>query len=157
MRDKKVLTIHDLEDLSYAAEYVVSTAQFNFWEFDEDGNHLWELPPEERTALQEEWYRGMKHHPLCFKYSEELRQISFADAIELTLDEVKKKYLKDHLKKLRSILRYDTGDMNGVVVSDEVTDNYLDTLLALRWRECLKFWAMQWKVSGKTQNEEKGS
>lgn len=151
MKDKRVLTIRDLEDLSCAAEYVVSSAQSNFWEFDEDGNHLWELPPEERTALQEEWYMGMKQHPLCFKCSEELRQISFSDAIELTLDKAKEKYLKDLLKKLRSILRYDTGDMNGVVVSEEVPDSYLDDLIALRWRECLKFFVMQRKSAQKKQ------
>lgn len=151
---KKLLTICDLEDLNNAAEYIISTAQFNFYQFDEDGKYIaFDMSSEERTVRLNEWIEKSKNHYLCFRHNKELQKITFDEALEMPLSEVKEIYLKDHLKTLRTILRYDTADMNGVVVSDDVPDSYLDDLLALRWRGNLVLWTMQWK-HGKTRSEE---
>jgi len=40
------------------------------------------------------------------------------------------------------------------VVPEEVPDSYLDDLLALRWRENLKLWTIQWARSQESQGEE---
>ena len=78
----------------------------------------------------------------------------------MPLDEIKEKYLKDVLPMMRGILRKDTSAFGDLfVVSDEVPDSYLDDLLALRWRENLKLWAMQWdkerqKCSGEKENAD---
>ena len=46
---------------------------------------------------------------------------------------------------MRGILRKDTSAFGDLfVVSDEVPDDYLDDLIALRWRENLKLWTIQW-------------
>jgi len=156
--ERKVLTIYDLEDLNYAAEYIISTAQFKFYEFDEDGNDIaFGMRPEEHYARLQEWIEESKNHYLCFRYNEELHQIGFYDALDMTLSEVKEKYLKDYLKKLRNILRKDPAWMNGVVVSANVPDSYLDDLLALRWLENLKLWAIQWDKSRERGEEKKAT
>ena len=61
----------------------------------------------------------------------------------MPLKEIKKEYLGQYMPMLRGILRKGTMEC-GVVPSEEIPDSYLDDLLALRWRENLKLWAMQW-------------
>ena len=76
-------------------------------------------------------------------YDKELRQLCFSDAMYLPLETIKEQYLGDILTKVRNVPR--RGSMNGCPpISDEVPDSYLEDLLALRWRENLKLWTMQW-------------
>ena len=42
----------------------------------------------------------------------------------------------------------------GITVSSEVPDSYLDDPLALRWRENLKLWTMQWEDKKKYGGEK---
>ena len=144
MQQRKPLTIYDLEALSDAAEYIISTAQFNFIDYDDDGNYIaYGMPQEERAARREEWIAGMKTHYLCFRENEELRSIGFHDALHLPLSEIKERYLKAHMTKLRNMLRKDSVDLNMAPVSDDVPDSYLEDLLATAWRTTLKLWAIQ--------------
>lgn len=72
----------------------------------------------------------------------------------MPLQEIKGEYLKDVLPVARGILRKDTSDFGDCfVVSDEVPDSYLDDLLALRWRENLKLWTMQWEREKKEKED----
>ena len=139
------INIYDLEQLNDAAEYIISSAQFTFPNFDDDGNYITHIhSPEERHAYLTDWLGQSKTHYLCFRENEELHKLSFNDALEIPLSEVKGKYLKDYLRKLRNILRKGTTEL-GYVVSQSVPDEYLDNLLALRWKENLKLWTIQWQ------------
>ena len=152
---RRVLSIYNLEELNDAAEYIISTAQFNFADFDDDGNYIaFDMYAEERSVWRDRWFEESRNHYLCFRHNEELHRISFADAVEMSLAEIKENYLKKHLRKLRNILRKDPAYLNGFVVSNDVPDSYLDDLLALRWKENLKLWAMQWD---KKRNKPEGS
>lgn len=145
MQQRKPLTIYDLEALTNAAEYIISTAQFNFIDYDDDGNYIsYGAPQEERAARRKKWIAGMKTHYLCFRENEELHSIGFQDALEMPLFEIKEKYLKKHMTKLRNMLRKDSVDLNMAPVSDDVPDSYLEDLLAMTWKETLKLWAIQW-------------
>ena len=143
--EKRVLTIYDLEDIQNAAEYIVSSLQFNGYQYDEQGNYIAdELRKEgELENRFEAWRAGVKTNPLCFRENEQFRTIPFVDALEMPLKEIKEQYLAQYLPMMRGILRKGTMEY-GIVPSEEIPDSYLDDLLALRWRENLKLWAMQW-------------
>lgn len=147
--ERKALTIYDLEALNDAAEEVVTAVMRyrDVW-FDEEGHDLrGSLNEKERKALADSWLNHLQEttarNPLDFRCNTSLRSLSFHDALELTYQEIKENYLKDRLTKARNILR--RGEYDGYyVVSDEVPDSYLEDLIALRWKENLKLWTMQW-------------
>lgn len=142
---QKQLTVNDLEQLNDAAEYIVSSAQFLFPSYNDEGEYIGQISTnEERMCRIERWYLQASSHPLCFRQNEELRKITFHDALYMPLSEVKEKYLKDHMAKLRSILRKGTIEQE-FSVADSVPDDYLEDLLALRWKENLKLWTIQWE------------
>ena len=142
---RKLLTINHLEQLNDAAEYIVSSAQFMFPCYNDDGEYIaMGITREERMQRIEQWQLQASCHSLCFRQNEELRKISFNDALCMPLSEVKEKYLKEHMSKLRNMLRKGALEP-GFVVADSVPDEYLDDLLALRWKENLKLWTIQWQ------------
>lgn len=156
-----VLTIWDVDDLHYVIEDVIVGLRFNRYYFDDAGNYIMDQVPHEKwPAIFEKGIQNAKTDYLNFRENEELHQISFDDAVYMPLQEIKEKYLKDVLPVARGILRKDTSAFGDCfVVSDEVPDSYLDDLLALRWRENLKLWTMQWdlnlnKKDKKTDTEE---
>lgn len=154
MQQRKPLTIYDLETLIDAAERIISTAQFNFMDYDEEGNYIVQsISHEDHSTLRNRWLDGMKKSYLCFRYNEELHDISFQEAIELPLATIKDKYLKDYLYKLRNILRKDSADFIFQVIPNDIPDSYLDDLLALRWKENLKLWTIQWGMKKKQIND----
>ena len=141
-----VLGIWDQEDLHYVAEDVITGLRFNRCHFDGEGNYIaHELSKEERLARHEEMFEKAKTDYLNFRENEELRQLSFSVALDMPLEKIKEKYLKDVLPMARGILQKATTDFGDpFVVSGEVPDSFLDDLLALRWRENLKLWTIQW-------------
>lgn len=156
-----VLSIWDVDDLHFVIEDVVTTLHLKRYEFDNTGDYIMhQVPHEEWPAIFEKCRVKAKTDYLNFRENEELHQISFREALYMPLDEIKEKYLKDVLPMMRGILRKDTSAFGDLfVVSDEVPDSYLDDLLALRWRENLKLWAMQWdkerqKCSGEKENAD---
>lgn len=143
------VTIYDLEVLSDSAEYIIITAQFNFCDYDDDGNCIaYGMSPEERFRRWEKWEEEKKTNYLCFRENEELRTLSFQEALDMPLSVVKEKYLKGYMRKMCNMLRNDTIDLNSCPVSDDVPDSYLEDMLALRWKENLKLWALQWNKEG---------
>ena len=152
--EKKLLTIWDQEDLHYAAEEVITCLRYYSYWYDDDGNCIiLDLPEDVRRALGMKQIDNMQNSYLCFRENKELRQISFHEALYMPLETIKEKYLKDILKKARNVLRKGSMDV-GYPVSDEVPDSYLDDLLALRWRESLKLWAMQWEQEDRISTSE---
>lgn len=143
--EPKVLTIYDLDDLNYAAEEVITTAQFHSWEIDEDGNCItFGMSSEERRAMLTEWIEvEMKSNYLCFRENEELHQIGVHEALNMSFSEARDKYLGQCLTKLRNILRKDPLYV-GVIASEEIPDGYLDDLLTMKWLDTLRLWAVQW-------------
>ena len=141
-----VLTVWDLEDLHFVAEDVITGLRFNRYYFDDEGNYIMDrIPKETWHEIFEKERASAKTNYLNFLENEELHQITFHDAVHMPLDEIKEKYLKDILPVARGILRKDTSAFGDFfVVSDEVPDSYIDDLLALRWKENLKLWTMQW-------------
>lgn len=145
--NKTELNIYELEKLSDTAEYIISSAWYNFPNYDENGDFIAVFSSvEDRHTWMENWLSQAETHTLCFRYNQTLRELSFSDALEMSLSEVKEKYLKDHLTKLRNMFRKDSLDL-GYLVSADIPDSYLDDLLALRWKENLKLWTIQWKAA----------
>lgn len=141
-----VLGVWDQEDLHNVAETVIVDLRYRRYYFDDEGNYIMDqLSKEEREEAFEKHDANARKDYLNFRANEELHQLSFRDAFYMPLEDIKEKYLKDVLPVARGILRKDTRDFGYLfVVSDEVPDSYLDDLLALRWRENLKLWTIQW-------------
>lgn len=144
----ETLTVWDLEELCSLAEEVIIRLRDELAWYDDQGNRLFDsLSGKEReefassAAIHDLIHRGTNY--LDFRSSGELHRLSFSDALELPLDTIKETYLKDILPKARHILRKDSL-LLGRAPSDEIPDSYLDDLLALRWREGLRLWAIQW-------------
>ncbi len=149
MKGAKVLTVWDQEELHFIAEEVIVNLRHELYWYDDDGKRVFEgLRKKERTAAI---YQAMKKQQslgnedyLNFPDNETLHRITFSEALEMPLTTIKEKYLKDVLSKARNIMRKGTMVLL-CEVSEEVPDSYLDDLLALRWRENLKLWAIQWQ------------
>ena len=153
MRTKK-LGLNDIEELNYLAEEVLVRLRYEFYQYDDEGNDLYLLIGDETNKTQmrekrlkamETWEKEKVHnnHPLEFRDNTELQKITFSEAMELSYDVIKEKYLKDFLPKMRGIMRKDTMCI-GFAAGDEISDEYLDNLLAHRYQENLKLWTMQW-------------
>ena len=153
-----VLSIWDLEDLHNVAEEVSVSLRYWRYRFDNEGNYIMHrLSEEERRAVFEKSDAAAMSDFLNFHENEQLHQLSFHDALYMPLEEIKEQYLKDVLPVARGILRKDTRDFcYNFVVSDEVPDSYIDDLLALRWRENLKLWTIQWDREKKKQAQPDG-
>ncbi len=147
----KKLGLNDIEDLNFLAEEVLINLRFEGYRYDDDGNDLY--PPlsddekrKERVKAMESWIEKMENnHPLEFRGNRELQKITFTEAIEMSFDEIKEKYLKNYLSMARGIMRKDTMYI-GLMADEEVSDEYLDNLMAHRYKENLKLWTMQWGI-----------
>jgi len=118
-----------IDDILENMEEVIVNLRHKLYSYDNDGNPAFTgLRKEERAAA-------------LIQAVEE--QDSLGDEDYLNFPE-KEKYLKNVLSKARNIMR--KGTMVFLYeVSAEIPDSYLDDLLALRWRENLKLWAIQWE------------
>lgn len=141
---QKILGLHDIEDLSYLAEEVLQEIRFNGYRYDDEGNTIFSsMSEEEITSKCVEFLEDSKNNYLEFRDNEVLKKISFSEAFEMELSEIKDKYLKNILKKARGIMRKASLPIS-MLFLDEIDDEYLDNLLAIRWRENLKLWIIHW-------------
>lgn len=144
----------DLEELVDLAEEVLKTLQHMGELFDDQGNYIqWKCSAKERTHLLWEQILNQDTNYLCFRENDELRKITFQEALNMSLEKIEKQYLNDVLPIARGIMRKDSGGMHGVTVSDEIPDEYLDALLALKWKENLKLWTMQFDIQKKIEED----
>ncbi len=157
MHGQRTLTVWDQEELHYIAEEVIVHLRHELYWYDDNGKRAFEgLRGEERSAalsqaLEKQNQLGDKDY-LDFPENERLRQITFSEALKIPLTTIKEKYLKDVLPKARNIMRKRSMVFQ-YEVSEEIPDSYLDDFLALRWRENLKLWTMQWE-HGQERREE---
>jgi len=157
MNDPKILTIWDQEDLHYVAEKVIVDLRFRRYWYHDDGSWAFEgMGKEERSAAMceadKKWKLFQYEDYLNFPDNPELHEVAFSEALHMPLETIKEKYLKDVLTKARNIMRKGTM-VYDYVVPEEVPDSYLDDLLALRWRENLKLWTIQWAHSQEQREE----
>jgi len=158
MHGQRALTIWDQEELHYVAEEVIVRLRHELYWYDDNGKRAFEgLRGEERAAamfqaLEKQDQLGDENY-LNFPENERLRQITFSEALGMPLRTINETYLKDVLPKARNIMRKGTMVFQ-YEVSEEIPDSYLDDLLALRWRENLKLWTMQWE-HGLERREER--
>lgn len=155
----ETLTVWNQEDLHYLAEEVLVELCFYFYHYDDKGNYILSgLDRSERDeALTQAFERQLAlgdRNFLDFRGNSALHQITFSEALHIPLETIKEKYLKDVLGKARSLLRKGVP-LCAMVVSDEVPDSYLDDLFALRWKENLKLWAIQWDKKREDSGEKK--
>lgn len=119
--------------------------------YDDDGNHIAEtyINQDEEYSdrkIDDIWKNHKEHRKesyLNFRENEELRKISFSDACNMSLQEIKNKYLASILGKAKNIMRKGTLHPYDIP-SPNIPDEYLEDLFALLWREDLKIWAIQW-------------
>lgn len=145
----RIIGKDDIENLNYLAEEVLMQLRYEGYRYDDEGND--KFPYQEgnensdtRLAAMQVWMESLKEdHPLEFRDNRKLQGITFGEALEMSFAEIKEKYIKDYLPMMRALMRKDNLCI-GYSVSDEVTDDFLDDLMALRWRENLKLWTMQW-------------
>lgn len=144
----ETLTVYDQELLHYLAEEVLMELRFSGFLYDEEGNRriLRKEDAEEDAWFHEALERFYEESPrnnFDFLQNPELRKLRFRDALEMPFSVIKETYLRADLAKARGMMR--KGGIEGLTVSEEVPDSYLDDLIALRWRENLKLWTMQWE------------
>ena len=137
----KTLYIEDLEDLNYLAEEVLHDIRFHGYLYNDDGKDISDTcrcKPE----LLEEHMKLIENSqfPLEFRNNKELMKLSFEDAFELTHKQIIDKYLKPYLSKFRGMMRNGEHLRALMIVDESVSDEYLDNLFALRWKENLKLW-----------------
>jgi len=152
--DIRIVTIYDLEELHELVEEVIIQMRISPYCYDEDGSYIaLTFSDADREAVITTWLEGRKTNYLCFRENEELHKISFSEALDMSLETIKEKYLRTHLKKMRCILRKGLAELS-MAVSDDVPDAYLDDLLALRWKENLKLWTIQWDQKKSEQSSK---
>lgn len=144
------LEITDIEELNEIAEWLITTYKFEYLRYDDEGNWLEHEDLLERMSNKE---NDQEAYYFRFSDNEELMQISFVEAVNMPLVEIKEKYLKKYLPKLRAILRKDSN-CQGLRPADSISDEYLDNLLALRWKENLKLWTIRWDDSINEMGDE---
>lgn len=144
MRNAREMNIYDLEGLQAIAEDIIVSAQHSYWNYDDEGNYL-DISEDERDRRMFEWIENIKDQPLCVRKCEALKKLSFYDVLDMPLKEIKETFLKDYLRTLRGIFRKGTGNFEHVP-SEDIPDEYLDDLLALKYKEYLKLWTMQWDM-----------
>ena len=119
MCDSTKLTIRDIDELNFFAEEVLLNLRYS----------------REITVAVD---------CLDFGENEELHAFTYHTAKALSLEEIRKRYLYEIIPIARDICRTDSQGLYGVIVAESVDDEYLDDLLAFRWKENLKMWAMKW-------------
>ncbi len=150
MRAKK-LGLNDIEDLNFLTEEVLIKLRYEGYRYDDDGNDIYSYSDDdevrkERLKALESWMEKMENnHPLEFHGNRELQKITFSEVLEMSFDEIKEKYLKNYLSMARGIMRKDTMYI-GLAADEEISDEYLDNLMAHRYKENLKLWTMQWGI-----------
>ncbi len=139
----------DIENLNFLAEEVLMQLRYEGYRFDNEGNDKFPYQEnndnkEARDAAMRAWVDSLNEdHSLEFRDNRTLQQITFGEALEMPYTEIKENYLKDYLPMMRALMRKDNLCV-GYSVSDDVSDDFLDDLMALRWKENLKLWTMQW-------------
>lgn len=90
---------------------------------------------------------------LDFYDNEELHEFTLESAKNISLKEIKEKYLSEFLPMARTICRTDPDRKYGMIISEDVDDEYLEDLLAFRWKENLKKHAKRWDKIRKRERQ----
>ena len=129
--DGKKLTINDFEELWYFAREVLYNIRYERELLNEDGDYIGydaNKKYDERAKLENP---VTKH--LYWDNIDEFKSMEIAEALDLTTEEIRSRYLSDTLPLARAIMRKDSF---GVCcpVSEEISDEYLDQLICMSWK-----------------------
>ncbi len=122
---KKVLGLSDIEDLYWLASELVFQLFMRGACIDEAGKYL------------------------NFRECTELKDLGIADVENLTVEEIKEKYLYAALPMARKSFRDDNVLATRMVVGPDVSDDYLDALFCIAWKNDLKIWCVHWHQKAK--------
>ena len=131
----------DFEEIWDMAKHNIYAVLMEGMRLDEEGNL------KDEFKYDPEWANTMIND-LRFKYlyikgCDELRSLSMTDAVNLSVDEIKDRFLFGSLPILRKTMR--NGSLTlGECVSDAVSDDYLDQIICTAWKGDLMVCANSW-------------
>lgn len=142
------LNYEDLENLNFLAEDVLHELRFNYYFYNDDGDCIKYDNSENKDILLEKNIQLLndEKHYLEFRNNKELKKISFAEAVKISHKELIDKYLGRYLAKARGIMRKGSFPLTLMKVSNDISDEYLNNLFALRFKENLKLWTKYWEI-----------
>lgn len=147
-----VLNTNDLEAINDLAEDVITSLRFIRYLYNENGKDISrEISIEEMLGRIKKQIDNSKYDYLDFENNEELRKIPYRDSFEIPFQKIKDIYLNDTIKLARILMRTNPRLDYFARVSDDVPDEFLDDMLALRWRENLKLWLLYFALNEKTE------
>ena len=128
----RAIGANDLEEMVCLADDVLQQIRFSRYSYDSTGNRLPYEQIREKIGNGEEYFDfiGM-----------DLIE-TIPEACEISLDEIINRYLNPYLSMSRGMFR--TGGIGmGMYVQEDMSDDYLDKLLAIRCRDALIVCAAQ--------------
>jgi hypothetical protein len=149
---KKVLGLTDIELLLRLASELVCQLPRNAEFIDAEGNHLgYGVNRITRFSAREERRKNLQFRYLNIEECQELKELSFSDVEDLSVEDIKKQYLCASLPMARKAFREDHVAMTELVAGPEIPDDYLDAIFCLAWKKELQLWCLWW-----TQNKHEG-
>lgn len=139
--EQKVFQIYDVEDLWNMVSELVFALFMNGMMLDEEGNYVGY--DEQKAHIWEYLQKNPQYEYLDFSNCGELQGITLQEATELTVQEIKARYLSATLPIARKVMRSNCLLVSYGVPDESISDDYLDALFALAWKEELKMWALQ--------------
>ena len=140
--ERKVLGLYDIEDLLWLASEQVWHLFMKRHFIDDEGNFVGFQ--EDKIEEYKSEYVAPAFHCLDFKNCDELRKLSLLEVEELSVEEIKSRYLHDILPIARRSFREDHILLTGMVAGAEISDDYLDAIFCLAWKNDLKIWCIKW-------------
>ena len=140
----------DFEAIWDIAKHNIYAVLMDGMRLDEDGNL------KDKFEYDPEWTDTIKNDSrfkyLYIKECDKLRSMSMTDAVNLSVDEIKDRFLYDSLPLLRKTMR--NGSLTkGESVSDTITDDYLDQIICTAWKGDLMILANSWDREREKERE----
>jgi len=150
---KKVLGLTDIEDLLWLASELVWHLWMEAEFIDYEGNYLGFDEQRIKKSLKERYTNQQFFKFLNIKGCQELKKLSILDVEKLSVADIKARYLQDSLPMARKSFREDNILLSGLVAGESITDDYLDAIFCLAWKNDLKIWAIKWHENDNIDDE----
>lgn len=142
----------DIEDLLWLASELVWHLWMEAEFIDYEGNYLGFDEQRIKKSLKER-YTNPQFKFLNIKGCLELKKLSILDVEKLSVADIKERYLQDSLPMARKSFREDNILLSGLVAGETITDDYLDAIFCLAWKNDLKIWAIKWHENDNIDDE----
>lgn len=142
---KRELGLTDIEELLWLASELVWHLWMQAEFIDGEGNYLgFDEERMKKFAEKQERISNPQFKYLNIKGCQELRKLGVLEIKELTASDIKKQYLSDSLPMVRKSFREDNILLSGMVAGPTISDDYLDTIFCLAWKNDLMIWGLKW-------------